>query len=352
MKHPHPRALARRALALLTASCAVAGEVTTETKAQTIDALFAAMRKEYVFPDKAAEAELAIRGRAQKGDYANVKDGQEFAELLTEHLRAVCQDAHLGVQYSEKPLPVRSQADRPSPVEIAKEKRWVKLINAGFERVERLIGNVGYIKFNGFASPEAAEGPVRAAMDFVADTDALIFDIRQNGGGQPATVRLICSYLFGDQPVHLNDIYSRPDNRTEQYWTLRKVAGKRYLNRDVYVLTSKKTGSGAEEFAYNLKNLKRATLIGESTWGGANPGGTVRLNDHFAAFIPSGRAINPITKTNWEGTGVQPDVAVPAADALKTAHILALKRLLEKATTEEDKKRLEQVLKAAEKAGL
>jgi C-terminal processing protease CtpA/Prc len=306
-------------LLTLVVTSACAGEINDTTKAQTIDSLLASMKKSYVFPEKAAEVETAIRGRMSRGEYAGVKDGREFADLLTEHLRAVCKDAHLGIRYSEQPLPVRKQNDRPSPEEIAQDKEMVRVINAGFERVERLPGNVGYIKFNGFAPKEAGAGPLKAAMAFVENTDALIFDVRQNGGGEPEMVQLICSYLFGETPVHLNDIYNRPTNKTQQYWTLRKVSGKRYLDRDVYVLTSKRTGSAAEEFSYNLKNLKRATLVGESTWGGANPGEVVRLNDHFAAFVPSGRAINPITKTNWEGVGVEPDVKVPASEALATA---------------------------------
>ncbi|HEY0867073.1 MAG TPA: S41 family peptidase [Fimbriimonas sp.] len=336
-------------LALIASVCpAIAAELTAETKTQTIDSLFASMNKSYVFPDKAKEAEDAIRARLQRGEYAEVGDGQAFAKLLTEHLREVCKDAHLRVRYSEQTLPARKQNDKPSAEEIAGMRRWESAMNAAFEKVERLAGNVGYIKFNGFTSPAGAERPIRAAMDFVADTDALIFDIRDNGGGEPATVRLLCSYLFGEKPVHLNDIYDRPTNKTEEFWTLKKVAGRRYLNKDVYVLTSKRSASGAEEFAYNLKNLKRATIVGESTWGGANPGEMVRLNDHFGAFVPTGRAINPITKTNWEGTGVEPDIKVPASDALKASHLLAIKRLIERTTDAEHKGRLERGLKELE----
>src|SRR5215203_2477633 len=130
----------------------------------------------------------------------------------------------------------------------------------------------------------------------------------------------------GPEPVHLNDLYWREGNRTDEFWTKKEVAGKRYLNKDVYVLTSKRTFSGAEEFTYNLKNLKRATIIGETTGGGAHPGGGFRISEHFGMFVPTGRAISPITKTNWEGTGVTPDVAVPADEALHVARITALKK--------------------------
>jgi C-terminal processing protease CtpA/Prc len=163
-------------------------------------------------------------------------------------------------------------------------------------------------------------------MNFLNGTDALIIDMRSNGGGNPAMVALVCSYLFGPEPVHLNDLYWREGNRTDEFWTKKEVAGRRYLNKDVYVLTSKRTFSGAEEFTYNLKNLKRATIIGETTGGGAHPGGGFRISEHFGMFVPTGRAISPITKTNWEGTGVTPDVAVPADQALLVARLMALKK--------------------------
>ena len=149
-------------------------------------------------------------------------------------------------------------------------------------------------------------------MSFVANTDALIIDVRNNGGGAPSMVAYLCSYLFGPEPVHINDLYFRPENSTHQWWTLPHLPGKRYEGKPVYVLTSKRTFSAAEEFTYNLKTQKRATIVGETTGGGANPGGTRPVAEHFIVFVPSGRAINPITKTNWEGTGVAPDVAVAA----------------------------------------
>jgi retinol-binding protein 3 len=138
-----------------------------------------------------------------------------------------------------------------------------------------------------------------------------------------------CTYLFGPEPVHLNELYWRPGDSTQQFWTLPYVPGKRYVGKPVSVLTSPRTFSGAEEFSYNLKNLKRATLVGETTGGGAHPGGPERVNDHFAVWLPTGRAINPISKTNWEGTGVKPDVEVPADQALATAHLAALRKLQE-----------------------
>jgi C-terminal processing protease CtpA/Prc len=225
-------------------------------------------------------------------------------------------------------------------------------MNHGFAKVERLPGNIGYLEFLNFMDEELGADTVAAAMNFINGTDALIIDMRKNGGGNPAMVALVCSYLFGPEPVHLNDLYWREGNRTDEFWTKKEVAGKRYLNKDVYVLTSKRTFSGAEEFSYNLKNLKRATIIGETTGGGAHPGGGFRISEHFGMFVPTGRAISPITKTNWEGTGVTPDISVPADQALHVARITALKKSLTtvspdfKPGVEEEIKKLETELSA------
>jgi C-terminal processing protease CtpA/Prc len=162
-------------------------------------------------------------------------------------------------------------------------------------------------------------------------------------------VQLLCSYLFGGEPVHLNDLYFRPRDETHQFWTIPYLPGKRYLDKEVYVLTSNRTFSAAEEFTYNLKNLKRATIVGETTGGGANPGGSERVGEHFELFVPSGRAINPVSKTNWEGTGVEPDVKSSADDALSTAHALALEKIVAKTTDAHRREALQEALASLKK---
>ena len=185
-------------------------------------------------------------------------------------------------------------------------------------------------------------------MNFVANTEALIFDLRQNGGGDPEMVAHICSYLFGDRPVHLNDLYWRKQNKTDEFWTKPAVAAKKFSG-DVYILTSSRTFSGAEEFSYDLKNLKRALVIGETTGGGAHPGGVARLSDHFGVFVPVGRAISPITKTNWEGTGVEPDVKVPKELPLKTAYSMALTKSLANTKNEDLKHGIQDLIDQTQK---
>jgi retinol-binding protein 3 len=319
------------------------------TRAQVVDGIISHLKKSYIFLETANAMEKDLRGRMQNKEYDSLTSAKEFAKKLTTDLQNISKDKHLRVRYSSRPLPVRKDDAEPTQAEIEEWSNSMRRVNFGFEKVERLQGNIGYIDLRGFMRPELAKETVAAAMNFVANTDALVFDLRQNGGGDPNMVALICSYLFGDKPVHLNDLYFRESNTTESFWTKPDVIGKKYGDKDVYVLTSDYTFSGAEEFSYNLKNLKRATIVGETTGGGANPGGMVRLSDHFGVFMPMGRAINPITKTNWEGTGVTPDVAVPKEQALKVAYKLALTRLMEKAKDEQTKTGLKELIDRTQK---
>lgn len=318
------------------------------TRSEIIEGVLKRLNDSYVFPEVAKKMEAAIRERAQKKEYDAVTSPAQFANMLTMHLQEVSRDKHLKVTYSLEPLPPENQRREPSPQERERYLSQMRFNNFGFEKVERLNGNIGYIDLRGFMSAELGGETVVAAMNFLANTDALIIDLRQNGGGDPAMVALISSYLF-DQPTHLNDLYWREGDRTHQWWTLPYVPGKRYGNKDVYVLTARRTFSAAEEFTYNLKNLKRATIIGETTGGGAHPGGPRRVNDHFAVWVPSGRAINPISKTNWEGTGVKPDVEVPASLALKTAHLAALNKVAEKTTDPRRKQYFKSVSESLQK---
>jgi hypothetical protein len=307
--------------------------VDSATRAEVIDGALAALNDGYVFPEMAQKMEQAIRARQQRGEYDAVTSARQLAQLLADHLREVSRDRHLWVNYSPQVLPpdppLRAPGDPPPPdVQKELERQAVNAgrQNFGFVRVERLAGNIGYVDFRGFLPPAIAGDTAAAAMTFLSSSDAVIFDLRQNGGGDPAMVAFITSYLFGPEPVHLNDFYFRPTNQTRPSWTLAEVPGKRLTNTDAYVLTSSRTFSGAEEFAYNLKHLKRATIVGETTGGGAHLVFGRRINDHFGIGVPSGRPINAITKTDWEGTGVEPDVKVAAARALDTAHLLALEK--------------------------
>jgi hypothetical protein len=289
---------------------------------RAIDGAAAMLNEFYVFPETAKKMEEAIRGRQKAGEYDSITNGDAFAEKLTADLREVSHDKHLGVNFSPAVLP---NGPPPGGQDVAAMRRQMERINCGFEKAERLPPNIGYLKFNMFASPDICGPTASAAMNFLGSVDALIIDLRENGGGDPKMVAYISSYLF-DERTHLNDLYNRKENKTEEFWTSNDVPGKRLGDKPVFVLTAKRTFSGAEEFTYNLKNLKRATIIGETTGGGAHPVSGHRIDDHFMIGVPFARAINPISKTNWEGTGVEPDVKVSAVEAIEVAKKLAAKK--------------------------
>lgn len=319
------------------------------TKAQIINNLIKELNDGYVFPDVAKKMEADVRARQKNKEYESVTSSAAFAKKLTEDLQSVSKDKHLRVRFNFNATPERKDRREPSEAERAEFGRFMKRINYGFNKVERMDGNIGVIELSGFADEVGGAETVAAAMTFLANTDAIIFDLRRNGGGNPEMIALISSYLFGDKPVHLNDLYWREDNRTEEFWTKPEKAARKFPDKDLYVLTSDYTFSGAEEFSNNLKVLKRATIVGETTGGGANPGGVVRLNEHFSAFVPVGRAVNPVTKTNWEGTGVEPDVKVPKELALKTAYLMALTKSVEKQTNGDIKAAMQDMIGKVQK---
>lgn len=291
-------------------------------KVEVIERVGEMLAKRYVFPDVAARCIARLGEMTATEAFRDATDPDVFAAWLTDALRSVSHDKHLLVR-------VRAAAAKPAPAgsELPSRERARQLSrgqqsNFGFERVERLEGNVGYLDLRSFAGPWDAQTTAVSAMGFLQNADAVIFDLRRNEGGSPGMVQFLSSYLFAE-PTHLNTLHFREGDRTEEYWTLPDVPGAKLPDVPVFVLTSAKTFSAAEEFSYNLLTQKRATLVGETTRGGANPGGLFPIDARFEMVIPTGRAINPITGTNWEGTGVVPQVAVPAERALEAALELA-----------------------------
>jgi Peptidase family S41/N-terminal domain of Peptidase_S41 in eukaryotic IRBP len=302
---------------------------------KTIDAISKQLTAFYVYPDVAAKMIQALHHHQKNGDYNSIVDGDDFAEALTRDLRAISSDRHLVVRYqpftSSKQSDSSSDPRQPSPAEQARFRSTLEHQNCTFSKLEILNHNIAYIKFNAFPPPEFCAPTVVAAMNFVAHTDALIFDLRENHGGDPSMVDFMVSYLFS-QPTHINDLTNRHDNETHQFWTLPWVPGPRLVDQPVYVLTSHETFSGGEEFTFDLKTQKRATIVGETTGGGAHPVRGLPADDHFTIGVPFGRPINPVTKGDWEGKGVEPDVQARAADALATAEKLAVEKLATKDT--------------------
>ena len=326
--------------------------LTAEQKQAVIQEVTDLLNKFYVFDETAKKMGTHLTERLKKGDYNNLNDAGMFANQLMEDMRSISKDLHLGFHYSPETAAgiQRFASQSEDEVKKAQEESLLQAQkdNFGFRKVERLNGNVGLLDLRYFASAAQGGPTAVAALNFLANCDAVIIDLRQNGGGDPTQIQFMSSYFF-EEPTHLNDIYTRSNNLTEHFWTLPYVPGTKLDKADLYVLTSKGTFSGAEEFSYNMKNLKRATLIGETTGGGAHPTDSKIVQTKFVLYVPVARAINPITKTNWEGTGVTPDISVPSDQAFDRAYVLALEKLASKAKTPEKKADLELIL-AAHKA--
>jgi hypothetical protein len=291
---------------------------------RVINGVVSNLKEYYVYPETAQKMSDALEGHQKHGDYDAMTDGDAFADQLVDHLQEVSHDKHLRVNYSPFKLPPEQPGS--DPASEAEMRKQMERMNCGFQKVEILPQNIGYLKFNMFAEPEVCGPTVVATMSFLAHVDAIIFDLRENGGGDPRMVAFIATYLF-DRPTHLSDIYNRKEDTTTQYWTLPYVPGTRLAGTPAFVLTSKNTFSGAEDFTYNLQAIKRVTVVGEITGGGAHPVGGHRIDDHFMVGVPFARSINLITKTNWEGTGVTPDVPVQGSETLQTAEKLAASKI-------------------------
>jgi Peptidase family S41/N-terminal domain of Peptidase_S41 in eukaryotic IRBP len=300
--------------------------VNAATRSAVIAGVARLMDSLYVFPDVAKRIGDSLRAMFARGDYDRYGNGAGFARRLDSDVAAIAHDKHLRIRFSLPVIPARAAETAPpvppSAIELAAFRRQMGERNCGFRKAEQLDGNVGYLKLDSFRGAEVCEPTVAGAMAFVASSRALILDLRENGGGSPDMVALVASYLF-DRRTHLGDLWTRHTGQTLEIWTRDSVAGQRFDgDKPIYILTSSRTFSGGEEFAYDLQAVKRAIVVGETTGGGAHPVHEERIDDHFMIDVPYARSINPITHTNWEGAGVQPDVKVPAADALAAAQRL------------------------------
>jgi len=292
------------------------GELTSEERVFVINRIDSMLIENYVFPVVGQQSGAFIKSQLSKSAYDEITNYSEFAIRLTSDLQSINSDKHMRVRVRNQQ---QAEVEREDPtIARLKMNRRQKSSNYGYNKVEILENNIGYLDLRYFASIDISREKATSAMRFLQDADAIIFDLRKNGGGSPTSIQYICSYLF-DESTHLNSLYWRRGDRTEEFWTLDNIDGRKRPDVPVFVLTSKYTFSGAEEFTYNLKTRNRATIIGETTGGGANPGGMMPINEHFNIFIPTGKAINPVTKTNWEGTGVEPDIEVNAEEALDIA---------------------------------
>jgi len=288
----------------------------TAARAKLVARIAEEFNRYYVFPDIGKQMAAAVRRNESRGEYRSLLYGEDLARKLTEDLREESRDIHVLVDFSYFVPPAEAVA-RPEA-----EARRLAAVNCGFVKLEHLPSNVGYLKFDTFANPQYCAPTASAAMTFVADSAALILDLRDNHGGNPDMALFILSYLF-DERTHLADTFTRADNTTRETWTLPYVPGKKFLGKPIFILTSKETFSAAEALSYFLKYLDRAIVIGETTGGGAHRTETKPIDEHFSVRVPTARSISPVTKSSWEGTGVEPDVKVSADEALDVATKLA-----------------------------
>jgi C-terminal processing protease CtpA/Prc len=281
-----------------------------------LDAIPPLFKAHYLDPDVASAMIAALRDPARREAWTRIPTRRAFARTVTDDLRAISHDRHVTLHYED----AQAKAG-PSKEELAHDKQLEA--SAGFVSIERRAGNVAYLRLDSFgpyADGVKGEDVYAQQLTKVADADALILDLRENHGGYPEMVALLVSYLVDATPVHLVDFWDHDDNSTSQSWTKATVGGTRFGgHKPIFVLVSKETFSGGEEAAYDLQAMKRATIVGETTGGGANFSPRHKLDEHFTLAVPQGRALSAITGKNWEGVGVTPDVVVSPDQAPQEA---------------------------------
>lgn len=308
----------------LSAGAALAKTPTIAPRAK-VEAIAAAIDEQFYDEARAHKIAAELRAEAKKGAYDKLTDPLDFAAALTTRLRP--QDGHFAVNWSPS-VPDMVVNARPGGGPAALRKRG----GYGFRSVEVLPGNIGYIDMRGFAhfepdGDQSARQAADAALALTAGTDALIFDLRDNGGGSPAMVGYLVGHFVPEGAKVYNTFKVRGQLDDHEAPTVPIADATRRLETPIYILTSGRTASAGESFAYTLQAARRATVVGEASAGGANPGGPVEVGDGLSVFISGGTPINPITGKNWEGTGVIPDAPAPAAQALDKAQQLALTKL-------------------------
>lgn len=291
---------------------------------RVISGAIANLKRYYFDRDVARKMADALLVHEKSGDDAAATNGEAFANLLTSQMREASHDMHLIMEYSQRPLPLGPPVQTAES--LARFRNAMLQQNCMIRKADILPHDIGYLKLDFFPDISVCGSAMRTAMASLNRADAVIFDLRDNTGGFPDSVSLIASYLF-DHPEYMYGPRGAP---TVDSWTRSPVTGNKLADKPVYVLTSATTWSGAEQFSYDLKMLKRATLVGETTRGGAHAGVFHRIDDHFGIGIPEEKAINPFGKADWEGIGVEPDVQVKAADAFETAMKLAITRVKKK----------------------
>lgn len=335
-------------IALTLASGYAQQPLTSSAKKAAIDTLLSRVQSHYVYPDVAKKMTEHVRKKIRTHAYDTIGNGTVLAKILTDDLRSISHDGHLGVDYSEAVIPKEESGAPPSQQVIDDFRRQGASDNFAFRKLEILDGNIGYLKLNIFWPGDWIKETAAGAMAMLANSDAIIIDLRDNHGFAPDGVILMESYFFKDE-THMTDQVNNDDHTIRQYWTLPVVPGNRLADKKLYLLVSHDTFSAGEDFAYNMQAQERAIVVGEATGGGAHGTRLYRISEHFSAAIPFSYSINPVTHADWEGKGVQPDIAVPKDQALLAAEVSIAKEMLVLATDENRKKYLMDLLAQRQK---
>lgn len=310
-------------------------ELKSNEKNAVIASIIAHLDESYIDLNLSKKMIIELDKNLKSKKYKKITSPSEFSKIVTEDLQSISKDLHLIVRFEPKRITQEMQTiSEEKQLEIEKKMaKQMAEINYGFKEAKILDGNIGYLNLSQFADIKYAEETATATMNFLSNTNAIIIDLRTNGGGVPSMMQLLSSYFFDETSVLLSEFYERKTNTKTQLYSFATVSGKRSTNKPVYILTSKHTFSAAEAFTYTLKNLNKAIVVGEITKGGANRTKRITLNDGFTISMPYIKAINPITKTNWEGKGVQPNMAISEKEAFVYAYIDAINKTVKKDKT-------------------
>ncbi len=298
----------------------------------TIDTVCYLLQKYYVSPEKALKISEALKTNLQNGIYDKLLNPYIFADEINKNMLTISKDNHLVLNYIRNNS--KENLKLPTSAYLQNYELELKQKNYGFKELKILEGNIGYMRIDDFVSPKYSGETAVTALNFLSNSHAIVFDMRYNTGGDVGLIQLIMSQFYSaDTTIHLNNFYYKATNSTTQMWTVPNIKGNKMPKMPIYVLTSNKTFSSAEAFAYNLQALKRGIVIGEKTGGGANAGNIEPISNIFTLFLPNEITTNPITKSNWETTGVIPDIVVASQNALEKAQLVALENLVNTANT-------------------